>query len=260
MSDLEYSEFARALAGAARRVTLAAASAPQSPDDKNEGGDFDPVTAADREAEQAMRTMIEARYPDHGIAGEEYGAVREGAEYLWSLDPIDGTRSFICGLPSWTTLIALLRNGAPLVGLIDAPMLGELYLGDGDGARLIRSSGETLLATSGCTRLGEARLATTDPFLFEGGEAEGFERLRRASRVARYGHDAYGYARLAAGGVDLVAESGLKPHDYNALIPVVRGAGGVIGNWRGEADFSAGQILAAATPSLFEAAVELLSA
>jgi myo-inositol-1(or 4)-monophosphatase len=117
-----------------------------------------------------------------------------------------------------------------------------------------------MLAASSCTRLGEARLATTDPFLFEDAEAQGFERLRRAARVARYGQDAYAYARLAAGGIDLVAESGLKPHDYNALIPVVRGAGGIIGNWRGEDDFGEGQVLAAATPELFEEAVGVLSA
>jgi len=260
MSDREFADFARALADAARLVTLPAAVLSQAPEDKNAGGAFDPVTAADRGAERAIRALIEANYPDHGIAGEEYGTVRAEADLLWSLDPIDGTRSFICGLPSWTTLIALLRGGAPVVGLIDAPMVDELYLGHDGGARLIRGSRETRLAASACTRLGEARLATTDPYLFEGAEAEGFERLRRGSRVARYGQDAYAYARLAAGGIDLVAENSLKPHDYNALIPVVRGAGGMIGNWRGEDDFSAGQVLAAATPELFEEAVGVLSA
>jgi len=260
MSDLEFADFARALAAAARLVTLPAAVASQAPEDKNAGGAFDPVTAADRGAERAMRALIEKHYPEHGIAGEEYGVVRADADLLWSLDPIDGTRSFICGLPSWTTLIALLRGGVPIVGVIDAPMVDELYLGDDRGARLIRADGETMLAASRCTRLGEARLATTDPYLFEGAEAQGFERLRRSARVARYGQDAYAYARLAAGGIDLVAESGLKPHDYNALIPVVRGAGGIIGNWRGEDDFTAGQVLAAATPELFEAAVAVLSA
>jgi fructose-1,6-bisphosphatase/inositol monophosphatase family enzyme len=128
--------------------------------------------------------------------------------------------------------------------------LDERYLG---------FAGATGLAASGCRTLAEARFSTTDPYLFAGTEAEGFGRLRRAARVTRYGLDAYSYARLAAGSIDLVAESGLKPHDYNALIPVVRAAGGVIGNWRGEADFSDGQVLAAATAELFEAAVGLLA-
>jgi len=129
------------------------------------------------------------------------------------------------------------------------------YLGDGKHAWL---NGESI-RTSTCVSLGEARLSTTDPFLFRGSEADGFARLRGALRVARYGHDAYGYARLAAGTVDLVAESGLKPHDYNALVPVIRGAGGIIGNWRGGADLSAGQVLAAATPELFDQAVASLA-
>jgi myo-inositol-1(or 4)-monophosphatase len=239
--------FAGSLADAARAVTLGAAD--RAAEDKNAGGVYDPVTAADREAERTIRALIEAVHPDHGIAGEEFPEKAGAGRFVWSLDPIDGTRAFICGLPSWTTLIALLDEGVPVVGLIDAPTLDERYLG---------FAGATGLKASDCRRLAEARLSTTDPYLFAGAEAEGFERLRRAARLTRYGLDAYAYARLAAGSIDLVAESGLKPHDYNALIPVVRAAGGVIGNWRGEADFSEGQVLAAATPELFEAAVKIL--
>jgi myo-inositol-1(or 4)-monophosphatase len=239
--------FAGSLADAARAVTLGAAD--RAAEDKNAGGVYDPVTAADREAERTIRALIEAVHPDHGIAGEEFQEKAGAGRFVWSLDPIDGTRAFICGLPSWTTLIALLDEGVPVVGLIDAPTLDERYLG---------FAGATGLKASDCRRLAEARLSTTDPYLFAGAEAEGFERLRRAARLTRYGLDAYAYARLAAGSIDLVAESGLKPHDYNALIPVVRAAGGVIGNWRGEADFSEGQVLAAATPELFEAAVKIL--
>ena len=249
---MTFAAFASRLADAARAVTLAAAD--HEIEDKNVGGVFDPVTAADREAELAMRALIEAHYPEHGIAGEEHADRLARCGHSWSLDPIDGTRSFICGLPSWATLIALLEDGAPILGLIDAPRLDERYLGDGKHAWL---NGEPI-RTSGCRTLGAARLSTTDPFLFAGQEAAGFERLRRAARVARYGQDAYGYARLAAGAIDLVAESGLKPHDWHALVPVIRGAGGVVGNWGGGADLRAGQILATATQELFDEAVAAL--
>ena len=255
-----FADFACALADAARRVTLAGAQAALPCEDKNMGGVFDPVTAADRDAERAMRVLIEARFPDHGIQGEELAARPARGRYAWSLDPIDGTRAFICGLPGWTTLIALLEEGAPSVGLIDAPRLDERYVGTGEAAWLIAPGGRQALAVSGCAALAQARLATTDPYLFQGAEADGFARLRRSVRVTRYGQDAYAYARLAAGTIDLVAESGLSPHDLNALVPVVRGAGGMIGNWRGGEDLDAGQILAAASKGLFEQAVAILQA
>lgn len=250
---MSFAAFASRLAAAAREVTLLAAE--RSIEDKSKGGIFDPVTDADRDAERAMRDLIEAEYPDHGIAGEEYGDRPGRGPHRWSLDPIDGTRSFICGLPTWTTLIALLEQDEPILGLIDAPRLDELYIGDGKHAWL---NGESI-ETSACRSLGTARLSTTDPYLFQGREAAGFARLRNAVRVTRYGHDAYGYARLAAGTIDLVAESGLKPHDWQALVPVIRGAGGMVGNWRGDADLSEGQILAAATRDLFDEAVAVLS-
>lgn len=249
MDDIQIlATFACRLADAARAVTLAASD--RTARDKGDGGPFDPVTAADRAAETAMRTLIAAQYPDHGIAGEEYGDTAGGGRFVWSLDPIDGTRAFMCGLPCWTTLVALLDDGQPILGLIDAPALDERYLGH---------AGAPGLAASGCRRLAEARLSTTDPYLFDETEAEGFANLRRAARVTRYGLDAYAYARLAAGDIDLVAEAGLKPHDYNALIPVVRAAGGTIGDWQGRAEFADGRILAAATPALFGEAVAALA-
>lgn len=247
----EYAAFAAELADAAR-AAIAAAS--REAEDKG-GGAYDPVTEADRAAERAMRALIEARYPDHGIAGEEYGVVRGDARFVWGLDPIDGTRAFICGLPSWTTLIALVEDGGATIGLIDAPAMAERYSGFGRVARLNGAP----LATSGCETLADARFSTTDPYLFAGAEADGFERLRRATRVTRYGLDAYAYARLAAGSVDLVVESGLKPHDYNALGPVVRGAGGWFGNWEGGEDLSAGRVVAAASERLFEQAIRTLA-
>lgn len=248
MDFLRLAAFASSLADAARTVTLAESD--RKGEHKPGRPDYDPVTAADREAEQVIRELIEQIYPDHGIAGEELGETAGAGRYVWSVDPIDGTRAFICGLPSWTTLIALLDEGEPVLGLIDVPTLDERYLG---------FAGAPGLQTSDCRTLSEARLSTTDPYLFAGVEADGFERLRRRARVTRYGLDAYAYARLAVGSIDLVAESGLQPHDFNALIPVVRAAGGVIGNWRGEDDFSAGQVLAAATRELFEDALRILA-
>jgi myo-inositol-1(or 4)-monophosphatase len=254
MTATSFTDFAFALADAARGVTMSA-SVKLTAEDKNGGGAFDPVTESDRAAERAMRALIEYRHPNHGIRGEEYPERRARGRYVWSLDPIDGTRSFLCGLPSWTTLIALLDEGKPVLGLIDAPRMRERFLGTPGGTRLLSDKGETTLKTSGCRRLDEARFTTTNPYLFQGAEKEAFETLRAGARLTLFGHDAYGYARVAAGTVDLVVESGLKPHDYNALIPVVRGAGGLIGNWRGEDDFSAGQVIAAATQELFDEAV-----
>jgi myo-inositol-1(or 4)-monophosphatase len=252
--------FAQELADAARGETLRRWALGISADDKGGTSGFDPVTEADREAERVMREMIEARFPEHGIAGEEFPDKAAAGPFLWSLDPIDGTRSFICGMPTWVTLIALLDEGAPAVGLIDVPRLDERYLGDGERTLLISGQGETVISSSGCERVADARFSTTDPFLFRGAEADAFTELQKRVRTTRYGHDGYAYARLAAGSIDLVVESGLKAHDYNALIPVVRGSGGVIGNWSGGNDFTAGQVVAAATQRLFEEAVALLKA
>lgn len=251
-------DFAAELADAAREVTLPGAAAALPCENKAGGGAFDPVTAADRGAELAMRALIEARYPDHGIFGEEMAARPAQGALAWSLDPIDGTRAFICGMPGWTTLIALLEAGEPVIGLIDAPRLDERYVGTPEGTWLFSPEGQRPLAASACATLAEARLSTTDPYLFHGAEAEAFDRLRTAVRTTRYGFDAYAYARLAAGWIDIVAESGLSPHDLNALVPVVRGAGGVIGNWSGGTDLGAGQLLAAANQALFDQAVEVL--
>ncbi|HEY7810421.1 MAG TPA: inositol monophosphatase family protein [Allosphingosinicella sp.] len=248
-SPADFLPIARRLALAARAETLPRWRSGCASDDKGGTVDYDPVTDADREAERAMRALIEADYPEHGISGEEFPDRPAQGPWSWSLDPVDGTRSFICGLPNWVTLIALLHEGKPVLGLVDAPCLDELTFGWGD-----QGSGRT----SDCRALSEARFSTTDPYLFSGAERDAFEALRVQVRTARYGHDGYAYARLAAGTLDLVVENSLKPHDYNALIPVVRAAGGVVGNWRGEDEFSAGKIIAAATPELFEQAVTIM--
>jgi len=254
----ELVSLARELALTARRETLPRFAKSCAPDNKAVDGAFDPVTEADRSAELAMRALIAKRFPNHGVSGEEFGDTPGQGALSWSLDPVDGTRSFICGLPTWVTLAALLDDGEPIMGLIDAPCLDELYLGVAGETTGERAGRQTTLTTSGCTSLAGARLSTTDPYLFEGAQRSAFDRLHGASRTVRFGHDGYAYARLAAGSLDLVVECGLKPHDYNALIPVVRGAGGVIGDWRGGNDFAVGNIIAAATPELFDAAVAVM--
>jgi myo-inositol-1(or 4)-monophosphatase len=253
-----FATFARDLARAARRETLPGCQGGLEGVENKLAAGFDPVTAYDRNSEAAIRRLIEDRFPDHGIAGEEFPDRSGAGRWSWSLDPIDGTRAYICGLPSWTTLIALLDEGEPVLGLVDVPRLDELYLGYPGSARMSGTGKERPLATSGCRRIGEARLSTTDPYLFEGAEAEGFDRLRRSARLTRYGLDAYAYALVAAGSLDIVAESGLKPHDYNALVPLVRAAGGAVSNWSGGSDLSAGQIVAAANEPLLEDACRLL--
>lgn len=223
--------------------------------DNKAASGFDPVTEADRAAERALRAAIEARYPEHGIWGEEFGMIRPEAPVRWSLDPVDGTRALLCGLPSWAVLVGLIEHGRHIAGMIDLPALDEC---------LVAVGGETLrngkpVRTSACKSLAEARLSTTDPNLFTGSELDAFERVRQACRLTRFGLDALAYARVATGDLDLVVENGLKPHDYDALVAVVRGAGGTIGDWAGGDDFSAGLIVAAASAELYEQAVDLLS-
>jgi myo-inositol-1(or 4)-monophosphatase len=216
---------------------------------------FDPVTEADRAAERALRATIEARYPEHGISGEEYGVVRSDASVRWSLDPVDGTRALVCGLPSWAVLVGLIEHERHIAGMIDLPALDECMVAvDGETWRNGRP-----VSTSGCRLMTEARLSTTDPNLFAGSEYEAFERVRQACRLTRFGLDAMAYARVATGDLDLVVENGLKSHDYDALVAVVRGAGGTIGDWAGGEDFTAGRVVAAASRELYEQAVGLLS-
>ena len=242
-----------ALLSSAARAAIAAEMAAGLSADNKESGGYDPVTEADRAAERALRGAIEAAFPEHGIWGEEYGATRTGAAIRWSLDPVDGTRALVCGLPSWAVLVGLIVEDEHVAGMIDLPALDETLVGiDGVTTR----NGVTV-RTSDCRTLAEARLATTDPYLFD--DPAPFERVRKATRLTRYGLDALGYARVATGDLDLVVESGLKCHDYDALVAVVRGAGGTIGNWSGGADLGKGDVVAAASEALYEEAVALLA-
>ena len=201
--------------------------APLAVDDKP---DLSPVTAADRAAEAAMRAIIEKRFPDHGIVGEEFGRVREGAEFAWVLDPIDGTKSFISGVPLFGTLIALTRAGQPILGVIDQPISHERWLGAIGRPSTLNAA---VVRCRACAGLGAATLFATAPDMFGGADAARFGRVAAAAKLTRFGADCYAYGLLAAGFVDLVLEASLKPYDFCAMVPIVEGAGGIATDWRG---------------------------
>ncbi|HXY57028.1 MAG TPA: histidinol-phosphatase [Methylocystis sp.] len=240
------------------RTTLAAL-------DKSSGGVFDPVTEADHAAETAMRRLIERTFPDHGVIGEELGSKHETAEYVWVLDPIDGTKSFICGFPTWGTLIGLTHRGAPVYGLMNQPFTRERFSGDGRAAywRGRRGAGgeteKRRLSTRDCASLSQATLMTTSPLLIDDALRENFHRVERQVKLSRYGGDCYAYCALAAGHVDLVIETGLNPYDIVALIPIVEGAGGVITTWDGGSAAGGGSIVAAGDRRLHAAAMRVLA-
>lgn len=227
-------ELNRAAAG----VTLPLFRAGHGLENKNApgaAGGYDPVTEADKGAERAIRALISSRYPDHGVIGEEYGEDRPGAEFVWVLDPVDGTRSFIAGLPLWCTLIGLRFQGRPVLGSICQPYLDELYIGHAGGSRLVSRGAARPLKVRPCPLLTQAVLGTTDPDgCFNGAELGAWRQVRAAARVTRMGLDAYGYAMVAAGTIDLVVEAGLKSWDIEAAVPVIRGAGGLVTDWRGQ--------------------------
>jgi len=241
-SDLaeEFTKFSDELANAAAAVTLEYFRQRLDIDDKIKHGKFDPVTEADRGAERAIRELIEARYPEHGIIGEEYGTKDANSPFTWVLDPVDGTRAFISGLPTWGTLIALLYNGEPVIGVIDQPYLKERYV----GAPGIATLNGILIKTRACSALKNATLSTTDPDLFKGAEREAFDRVLSECQLVRYGLDCYAYAIVASGHMDLVIESGLELYDMMALIPVIKGAGGAVSDWKSDMPGASGHLLA----------------
>ncbi len=194
--------------------------------------DLTPVTIADRGAERAMRRLIAQKFPDHGIVGEEFGRSNDTADYVWVLDPIDGTKSFISGVPLFGTLIALTWRGTPILGVIDQPIQRERWIGA--AGRKTTLNGKPV-STRACRSLAEATLYATSPDMFTKPNAKPFERLRGAVKLARFGADCYAYALLASGFIDLVVEAQLKPYDYCALAPVIAGAGGIITDWSGKA-------------------------
>lgn len=221
--------------------------------------DASPVTIADRDAERAMRNLIRARYPDHGIEGEEFGAERQDAEFVWHLDPIDGTKSFITGRPLFGTLVGLSQAGRPLLGVIDQCILRERWVGVvGQGS----SWNSEAIRVRSCRSLEQAVLYATSPLMFAAGaERAAFERVQRVVRYPLFGGDCYAYGLLAMGFADLIVEADLDGHDFMALVPVVEGAGGIMTDWQGRPLTSAsdGRIVAAGDRRLHEAALRLLA-
>lgn len=220
---------------------------------------FDPVTEADRAAEAAIRKHLARTFPTHGIIGEEEDDINPEAEYCWIIDPIDGTRSFICGLPGWGTLIGLMHNGVPIAGVMHQPFTGEKFFTGGEASFLEHGGTLEVLQASGVEELCSAIMMSTAPELFKGAEAGIFASMREKARLVRYGFDCYAYALVAAGHVDLVMESGLNAFDIAPLIPIIERAGGIVTNWQGGSAASGGQVLACANRVLHREAIEVIA-
>lgn len=221
--------------------------------------DASPVTVADRAVESELRRLITAEFPQHGIVGEEYDAYQPDAEYLWVLDPIDGTKAFICGIPVFGTLIGLTRGGQPILGVIDQAVLDERWVGGEHHAT--RFNGKPI-HTRSCASWSQATVCVTTPDMFTDADMVSFKRIRDSAKLVRYGTDCYGYGLLASGLVDVVIEANLKVHDYIAPAVVIQGAGGVVTDWAGNAldlNAPADRIVAAGDPAMHERALAALS-
>jgi histidinol-phosphatase len=258
MTAIDFAAFVNELATVSGEIILPFFRTALSVEDKGRPGSFDPVTAADHAAETAMRTLIRRTFPDHGIIGEEYGGERQEAEYVWVLDPIDGTKSFISGMPAWGTLIALLRSGEPVFGIMNQPFIRERFSGDGRRTSYQGPAGERELRVRACADLAEAVLFTTSPLLMNAADRQTFGRVEQAVRLSRYGGDCYAYCMLAAGHVDLVIETELKPYDVLPLMPIILGAGGIITTWEGGPPNAGGRIVAAGDKRVHAAALAAL--
>jgi histidinol phosphatase-like enzyme (inositol monophosphatase family) len=252
-------DFLRHLAEVAAAQTLPRFRTNHLVDNKVDGG-FDPVTEADREAECAIRAAISAAFPDHGILGEEFGQERAGSDNVWIIDPIDGTRAFISGIPVWGTLVGFVQNGRATAGLMSQPFTGELFVAGEDGAFHDGPAGRKPLQARRTKDLAEAIMFTTTPSLFKDDARDRYDTLEGKVRLARYGTDCYAFAMLAAGHVDIVADPGLQSYDIAALIPLIERAGGVVTTFTGDRAENGGDILAAATPELHAAALDMLAA
>jgi len=252
-------ETAHILADASGKAILKHFRKPIDVDNKAGDGAFDPVTEADRAGERAIRRQLAVLHPDHGIYGEEMGETAGTAPYTWVIDPVDGTRAFITGMPLWGTLIGVTLSGKAIVGMMDQPYTGErVWSGPSLTMWRGRDGRAKRVGTSPCRRLADARLTTTSPDLFgEGHERDAFHALKAAARLTRFGGDCYAYCLLAAGHIDLIVEAGLKPYDVVALIPIIEKAGGVITTWDGGPAESGGRILAAANRKLHREALAI---
>ena len=248
--------FAHELADAAGAILRRYYRAPISVEYK---ADESPVTIADRETEQAMRDLIRTRFPDHGIEGEEFATERVEADLVWSLDPIDGTKAFVIGRPTFGTLISLLDRGKPVLGIIDQCVLRERWVG---AVGQPSTFNQSVIRVRPCPDLAHAVLCSTSPDMFKANEEQAaFGRVSEAVKFPVYGGDCYAYGLLAMGLVDLVIEANLNLHDFAALVPLIEGAGGAITDWLGEPlrHGSDGRVLATGDRRVHEQALELLA-
>jgi inositol-phosphate phosphatase / L-galactose 1-phosphate phosphatase / histidinol-phosphatase len=255
-----YVDLAGRLADAARTIALRYFRSGVAADTKS---DQSPVTIADREAELEMRRLIEAAFPDHGIIGEELGTKNPSARHVWVLDPIDGTKSFVTGRPLFGTLIALCRDGIPVVGVMDCPAMDERWIGVTGQSTLYRGrlAPHGPVRTRACAGVADASLYCTAPDMFDAVSTPMFRRVEKAAKLRVFGGDCYAYALVASGCADLVIEEGLKPYDWAALVPILEGAGGKITDWTGgtlSLDTPSARVLAAGDTRVHSAARKLL--
>lgn len=259
LSEKEIHSFLLELSQVAQNITLGYFRNSVEIENKLQQG-FDPVTAADREAEKAIREMIADTFPDHSIFGEEWEAKKTNSAFSWIIDPIDGTRAFISGLPVWGTLIALTYENKPVAGLMSQPHIGEDFVGVNGKSFLHRNGGTSPLSTSSIDDLAHATIFTTSPRIFLSAPTlAAYDKLESQTKLARYGLDCYGYAMVAAGHGELVVEEGLKDVDIAAMIPIVEAAGGIVTDWRGAPVREGGQVIAAANEKLHEQAIAILA-
>lgn len=257
LTDLE---LAHALAEAARAAILPYFRAPDLVEASKDAHRFDPVTQADRAAEEAMRALLSRHRADDGVWGEEFGVANGSSGRVWVLDPIDGTRAFISGTPTWGVLIALAHEGQPPhLGMIDQPYIKERFWGDGDGAFCEGPAGTSALHTRAPRSIDQAVLFTTFPEVGRDQDRQGFEAVAQDVKLVRYGMDCYAYALLASGQIDLVIEAGLQAYDIQGPQAVISAAGGVVTDWRGGTAHEGGQVVAAANPDIHQQALQRLS-
>ena len=240
----------RELQDAARAITLPLFLDGMQVQNKATSG-YDPVTQADTEAEKILREIILRAFPDDAIVGEEFPDIDGTSDWTWTLDPIDGTRGFVAGVPVWSTLIAVSYLDKPLLGLIDLPAMDTSFWGEPGHAWREDARGKTDISTRNCTKLTDVIMGCTEPLsMLNAGELAAYNIIRAAARFSRLGLDALGYGLVASGRMDLIIESGLKPCDVRALIPIIEGAGGKITNWHGGSCVDGGRVVAAGDPSL----------
>ena len=251
-------DVAEEMAEAARAVTLRYFRTAIAVDNKEADG-FDPVTAADREAEQAMRAVLATRRPDDAIYGEEFGKSAGTSGLTWVLDPIDGTRAFISGAPSWGVLIGLDAGQGPVLGVVDQPFIGERFIGGFGKADWARNDERKAIHVRACARLENAILMSTFPEVGTPAEGAAFRAVSAKAKLTRFGLDCYAYALLAMGQIDLVIEAGLNAYDVQGPIGVVQGAGGIVTDWQGNPAHNGGQIIAAGDARVHAAALEILN-